>query len=83
MAKLSKRIKGFLESIDQSKAYNMQEAFKIIKENSKVKFNESVDVSINLGIDAIGVSSYFVFYGKFKAVLISYPTKEIKEVINE
>ena len=30
----------------------MQEAFKIIKENSKVKFNESVDVSINLGIDA-------------------------------
>lgn len=52
MAKLSKRIKGFLESVDQSKAYNMQEAFKIIKENSKVKFNESVDVSINLGIDA-------------------------------
>ena len=52
MAKLSKRIKGCLESIDQSKAYNMQEAFKIIKENSKVKFNESVDVSINLGIDA-------------------------------
>ncbi len=52
MAKLSKRIKGFIESIDQSKAYNMQEAFKIIKENSKVKFNESVDVSINLGIDA-------------------------------
>ena len=52
MAKLSKRIKGFLESIDQSKVYNMQEAFKIIKENSKVKFNESVDVSINLGIDA-------------------------------
>ena len=52
MAKLSKRIKGVLESIDQSKAYNMQEAFKIIKENSKVKFNESVDVSINLGIDA-------------------------------
>ena len=52
MAKLSKRIKGFLESIDQSKAYNMQEAFRIIKENSKVKFNESVDVSINLGIDA-------------------------------
>ena len=52
MAKLSKRIKGFLESIDQSKTYNMQEAFKIIKENSKVKFNESVDVSINLGIDA-------------------------------
>ena len=51
MAKLSKRIK-VLESIDQSKAYNMQEAFKIIKENSKVKFNESVDVSINLGIDA-------------------------------
>jgi len=30
----------------------MQEAFRIIKENSKVKFNESVDVSINLGIDA-------------------------------
>ena len=38
--------------MDQSKAFNMQEAFKIIKENSKVKFNESVDVSINLGIDA-------------------------------
>ena len=51
--------------------------------NGGIKDINDIKSSFNLGIDAIGVSSYFVFYGKFKAVLISYPTKEIKEVINE
>lgn len=51
--------------------------------NGGIKDINDIKSSFNIGIDAIGVSSYFVFYGKFKAVLISYPTKEIKEVINE
>jgi cyclase len=51
--------------------------------NGGIKDINDIKSSFNIGIDALGVSSYFVFYGKFNAVLISYPTKEIKEVINE
>lgn len=38
--------------VDRAKLYPVQEALRIIKENATAKFNESVDVSINLGIDA-------------------------------
>lgn len=51
VAKLSKRMKILSEKIDQSKVYTSIEAFNLLKEISKVKFRESVDVSINLGVD--------------------------------
>jgi large subunit ribosomal protein L1 len=38
--------------IDREKTYTVQEALKFVKEGATAKFNESVDVSINLGIDA-------------------------------
>lgn len=51
MAKLSKRIKAFKERIEEGKAYPLEEAVTILSELSKVKFKESLDVSINLGVD--------------------------------
>jgi len=51
MAKLSKRVKAINEKIDKDKVYPLEEALALLKEVSKVKFNESVDISVNLGVD--------------------------------
>ena len=51
MAKLSKRMKTIGEKIDANKQYSIEEALGLIKDLSSVKFSESVDVSVNLGID--------------------------------
>jgi large subunit ribosomal protein L1 len=51
MAKLSKRVKAINEKIDKEKVYPIEEALALLKEVSKVKFNESVDISVNLGLD--------------------------------
>ncbi len=48
---LSKRAKLVKEKVDKSKQYSITEAVALLKELSTVKFNESVDVSVNLGID--------------------------------
>ena len=48
----SKRMKECYKDLDQNKIYEDIEAIKIIKEKSSVKFVESLDVAINLGIDA-------------------------------
>jgi large subunit ribosomal protein L1 len=51
MARLSKRIKANLEKIDKNKVYPLEEALALLKSLSNVKFTESVDVSVNLGVD--------------------------------
>ncbi|WP_108127751.1 50S ribosomal protein L1 [Saccharospirillum mangrovi] len=52
MAKLSKRIKLQREKVDATRAYSIEEAVALLKELSTVKFAESVDIAVNLGIDA-------------------------------
>ena len=52
MAKLSKRQKMIRDKIDADKVYSVDEAVALLKECSAVKFVESVEVAINLGIDA-------------------------------
>jgi len=52
MAKDSKRYTAVRGKVDREKLYPMADALKVIKENATAKFNESIDVSINLGIDA-------------------------------
>lgn len=52
MAKICKRLKSIHAKIDSGKLYNIDDAFKFLSENSKVKFDESVDVAIKLGVDA-------------------------------
>jgi large subunit ribosomal protein L1 len=51
MAASSKRMKAIRENLERGKAYPVDEALGILKECSKVKFTESVDVSIRLGVD--------------------------------
>ena len=51
MKKLSKSRKEKISSIDFSKSYNPAEAIKILKDNTYVKFDETLDVAINLGIN--------------------------------
>ncbi|EXJ13747.1 50S ribosomal protein L1 [Imhoffiella purpurea] len=51
MARVSKRIQAIRERVEPGKAYPAEEAFALLKELSQVKFAESVDVSVNLGVD--------------------------------
>jgi len=51
MAKMSKRKQLFREKIEAGKLYPAEEALSLLKELSKVNFKESIDVSINLGVD--------------------------------
>lgn len=51
MAKLTKRQKAFAEKVDAERLYPAQEAFALLKDLATAKFTESVDVSVNLGID--------------------------------
>lgn len=51
MAKISKRQRLIKEKVDSAKQYTIDEAVSLLKELSTVKFAETVDVSINLGID--------------------------------
>ncbi|MDA9619856.1 50S ribosomal protein L1 [Alphaproteobacteria bacterium] len=51
MAKLSKRAKAMLEGLDLNASYSIEEAVKVLKERSKVKFDETVEVAICLGVD--------------------------------
>ena len=48
---ITKRKKLIVEKIDAMKAYELIEALELAQSLPKVKFNESVDISINLGVD--------------------------------
>ena len=52
MARLSKRVRAFKEKVDPEKAYPLEEAVGLLKEFATVKFNETVEVAVNLGVDA-------------------------------
>jgi len=49
--KLSKRMKTVRGKVDRTKSYPVDDALKLIKETAVAKFDESVDVAVNLGID--------------------------------
>ncbi|MES9844541.1 MAG: 50S ribosomal protein L1 [Candidatus Sedimenticola sp. PURPLELP] len=51
MAKMSKRARAIAEKVEVGKLYAAEEAFSLMKEISSVKFDESIDVAINLGVD--------------------------------
>ena len=51
MAKLGKRQKALLETVDREKAYSLDEAVKLVKQNAKAKFDETIEVAVNLGVD--------------------------------
>jgi large subunit ribosomal protein L1 len=49
---MTKRQKSIKAAVEPGKAYAIDEALKIIKDNSKAKFTEAVDVAVRLGVDA-------------------------------
>src|SRR5215213_11640308 len=51
MAKAGKRIRSAREGVDRTKLYPLDQAVKMIKERAKVKFDETVEVTMNLGVD--------------------------------
>ena len=52
MAKLTKRQQAFQTKVDRNKLYSLNEALTLAKELATAKFDESIDVSLNLGVDA-------------------------------
>src|SRR6187397_566377 len=50
MAK-DKRIKKAREGVDREKAYSITEAVKLVKERAKAKFDETIEIAMNLGVD--------------------------------
>jgi len=51
MAKLNKRTKAFRDKVDATKFYGIDEALELLKSMPATKFDQSVDVSVNLGVD--------------------------------
>lgn len=52
MAKLSKRMQAIRAAVETNKLYAIDEALNLVKANATAKFDESIDVSFNLGVDA-------------------------------
>ena len=52
MTKLTKKAKGFQNKVDSNKLYALDQALLIVKECATAKFDESIDVAVQLGIDA-------------------------------
>ena len=50
-SKKSKRYQSLLKNLDQTKSFKIEEAIKLIKDRSKTKFVESIDMSLNLNMD--------------------------------
>jgi large subunit ribosomal protein L1 len=51
MAKLAKRAAATLQAVDTAKVYGLDEALQILKDNSKVKFDETIEMALMLGVD--------------------------------
>jgi large subunit ribosomal protein L1 len=51
MARIAKRVAKSREGVDPNKAYALGEAIKLLKDRSKVKFDETIEVALNLGVD--------------------------------
>lgn len=84
MKKISKRFKELKTKIKEDDMYNISEAIKLIKELANTKFNESVDISIKLGIDTQkehvrGTAALPYGTGKTKRVLVFAEGAKAKE----
>jgi large subunit ribosomal protein L1 len=52
MANVSKRLRALKEKIDRNRNYPVVDALQLVKEAATAKFNESIDIAVNLGVDA-------------------------------
>ena len=70
MAKLTKRARLIRDKVEATKEYEINEAVALLKELATAKFAESVDVAVNLGIDAKNLTKTFVVQLYFQTVLV-------------
>lgn len=59
MTKLSKRTKVIQAKVDRNKFYSLDDALNLVKECATAKFDESIDVAVQLGIDAKNLTKWF------------------------
>ena len=52
MAKVSKRLQALKAKVDRNKLYSLDEALSLVRETASAKFDESIDIAVNLGVDA-------------------------------
>ncbi|MEZ5896134.1 MAG: 50S ribosomal protein L1 [Parvularculaceae bacterium] len=52
MAKIGKRLTAARANVDVNKVYSIDEAVKVIKANAKAKFDETIEIAMNLGVDS-------------------------------
>ena len=48
---MGKRMKAAMQGLDRNKFYSVEEAVKLVKERAKAKFDETIELAFNLGID--------------------------------
>jgi len=51
MAKIGKRVRSARENVDRARTYDLSEAVKLLKGTASAKFDETVDIAMNLGVD--------------------------------
>ena len=51
MGKIGKRLATAIKTVDRNKLYSLSEGVKLLKDNAKTKFDETVEVAVNLGVD--------------------------------
>src|SRR5437763_7662063 len=51
MAKLGKRLKAAVATVDRNLSYSVTDAVKLVKDAAKAKFDETIEVAMNLGVD--------------------------------
>lgn len=51
MAKIGKRLKKAVATVDREKLYQLDDAIRLVKQNATTKFDETVEIAMNLGID--------------------------------
>ncbi|HPF22089.1 MAG: 50S ribosomal protein L1 [Hyphomonas sp.] len=51
MAKVGKRTRAIEATVDKSKSYTIADAVALVKSNAKAKFDETIDIAVNLGVD--------------------------------
>lgn len=51
MAKISKRMQSLRSTVDRNKLYTVEEAISMVKQAATAKFDESIDIAVNLGVD--------------------------------
>ncbi|MGB6909306.1 MAG: 50S ribosomal protein L1, partial [Methyloceanibacter sp.] len=51
MSKPGKRLRAANETVERDKLYSLEEAVKLVKDAAKAKFDETIEVALNLGVD--------------------------------